>query len=133
MNNMAKDVPGRRMIVTRALPAALMDRIGSSFTAWTNPDDRTLTGAELLDAAKGWKPDIMLVMAMDRIDADCIGALPPSVRAIATLSVGHDHIDLEAARRSLSERFGSADAYLEQALGVDATMREALKAQLVDA
>ena len=40
---------------------------------------------------------------------------------------------LEAARRSLKERLGSADAYLEQVLGVDAAKRAALKAQLVDA
>lgn len=40
---------------------------------------------------------------------------------------------LHAARRSLKERFGSVDAYLEQALGVGAPMRDALKAQLVDA
>lgn len=40
---------------------------------------------------------------------------------------------LLAARRSVTERFGSIDAYLKQALGVDAAKRDALKAQLVDA
>nr|WP_246044085.1 D-glycerate dehydrogenase [Ruegeria sediminis] len=86
------------MVVTRSLPAALMERIAAEAAAWVNPEDRTLTPAELQAVADEWQPDVMLVMAMDRIDADCIAALPASVRAIATLSVGHDHIDLPAAR-----------------------------------
>ena len=42
----------------------------------------------------------MLVVSAtkDRLDADTIGALPDSVRAIATYSIGHEHIDLAAAR-----------------------------------
>ena len=52
----------------------------------------------------------------------------------ATIRVlmGVDAEFLEAARRSVRERFGSTDTYLEQRLGVDAAMREALKAELVD-
>ncbi|MBV7267349.1 tyrosine-protein phosphatase [Erythrobacter ani] len=40
---------------------------------------------------------------------------------------------LEAARKSMTDGFGSADAYLEQILGVDAAKRAAIKEQLVDA
>jgi glyoxylate reductase len=40
---------------------------------------------------------VLLVMAMDRIDAALIARLPMCVRVIATFSVGHDHIDLPAA------------------------------------
>ncbi|QFT77609.1 tyrosine-protein phosphatase [Erythrobacter sp. THAF29] len=47
--------------------------------------------------------------------------------------MGVDAAFLEAARRSVKERFGSTDMYLEQHLGVDAAKREAIKAQLVDA
>jgi glyoxylate reductase len=43
--------------------------------------------------------DVLVVSATkDRLDADAIGALPDSVRAIATYSIGHEHIDLAAAR-----------------------------------
>ncbi len=87
-----------RMIVTRALPDALMARIADGFEAWVNPDDRTLDPCKLQRAAADWQPEVMLVMAMDRFDATCIGALPDTVRTLATLSVGHDHIDLDAAR-----------------------------------
>lgn len=52
--------------------------------------------AELGAAAQD--ADALLVMAMDRIDAAFIGALPAGVKVLATLSVGHEHIDLDAAR-----------------------------------
>lgn len=87
-----------RMIVTRALPDALMARIADDFEAWVNPDDRTLNPCALQRAAFEWRPEVMLVMAMDRLDAARIGALPETVRTLATLSVGHDHIDLAAAK-----------------------------------
>jgi len=42
--------------------------------------------------------DVLVVSATkDRLDARTIGALPDSVRAIATYSIGHEHIDLVAA------------------------------------
>ena len=46
--------------------------------------------------------------------------------------MGVDEAYLEAARRSAKERFGSIDAYLEQALEVDQAKRAALQALLVD-
>ncbi|MBD2842115.1 tyrosine-protein phosphatase [Erythrobacter rubeus] len=53
----------------------------------------------------------------------------------ATMRVlmGVDAEFLEAARKSMTDRFGSTDAYLEQVLGVDAAKRERIKDQLVDA
>jgi lactate dehydrogenase-like 2-hydroxyacid dehydrogenase len=41
---------------------------------------------------------VLFVTATERIDASVIDALSPTLKAIATLSVGHDHIDLVAAR-----------------------------------
>ncbi len=53
----------------------------------------------------------------------------------ATMRVlmGVDAEFLDAARRSITDRFGSADAYLDKVLGVDAAKRDALIEQLVDA
>lgn len=87
-----------RMLVTRKLPDALMQRIGREWTAWINPDDQGMDAIEILQAARHHRAEILLVMATDRIDAAFIKGLPGSVRIIATLSVGHDHIDLDAAR-----------------------------------
>ena len=39
-----------------------------------------------------------MVTVQEPLDAAAIGELPGSVRAIATYSVGHEHLDLEAAR-----------------------------------
>ena len=52
--------------------------------------------------------------------------------ATVRVLMGVDAEFLEAARRSVKERFGSTEAYLEQVLDVDAARREALKAALVD-
>lgn len=89
-----------RVLVTRRLPGPLMERIEARYDAWINPQDRTLTGAEMQRAAEEHLPEVLLVMAMDRLDRPRIAALPRCVHAIATLSVGHEHIDLDAARQS---------------------------------
>ena len=89
---------GCRIVVTRTLPGALMDLIRSSHRCWINPEERTLTAAEVAHHASALGAEALIVMAMDRIDAQLIQTLPDCVRVIATYSVGHDHIDLEAAR-----------------------------------
>src|SRR3546814_12192814 len=51
-----------------------------------------------LDEAHRLKPDALLCsIGPARLDAAAIAALPRSIRAIATYSVGFDHIDLQAA------------------------------------
>ena len=87
-----------RVIVTRSLPDPLPARLRAEGTAWINLEPRTLSGDEILSAAERISADVLLVMAMDRIDGALIARLPKSVCIIATLSVGHDHIDLDAAR-----------------------------------
>jgi len=42
---------------------------------------------------------ILMISVEEPLDAGAIAALPASVRAIATYSVGHEHIDLDAARK----------------------------------
>src|SRR5262245_40656718 len=41
---------------------------------------------------------IFLISVQEPLDAAAIAKLPASLRAIATYSVGHEHLDLEAAR-----------------------------------
>jgi len=89
---------GCRIVVTRTLPGPLMDLLRSAHACWINPEERTLAAAELARQAGATAAEVLIVMAMDRIDAGLIRALPDCVRVIATYSVGHDHIDLEAAR-----------------------------------
>jgi glyoxylate reductase len=56
----------------------------------------TLPAAALPAALAGC--DALLVPAVYRVDGAAIRALPDCVRAIATYSVGYDHVDLAAAR-----------------------------------
>ncbi|MDE2199115.1 MAG: D-glycerate dehydrogenase, partial [Rhodospirillales bacterium] len=86
------------LALTRRLPAPVMTIVARDFVAWFNDEDRTLSSDELVRAAADHRADVLLVMAMDRVDADVIARLPASVRVIATFSVGHEHIDLAAAR-----------------------------------
>lgn len=86
------------LVVTRALPGPLTERVARSGPAWLNATDEPLTADEIVRAARDSEASVLLAMATDRIDAALIRRLPSSLRAIATLSVGHDHIDCEAAR-----------------------------------
>ena len=77
-----------------------MERIARDYDAWTNADDRQLGGDELVAAAAGC--EAILCAPGDPLIADVIARLPASVRALATFSVGYDHVDVAAARaRSL--------------------------------
>ena len=88
----------RNLVLTRALPAPLMRRIADGYNSWANPEDRTLSSEELLRAAREIEAEILFVTAFDRISASVIADLPRSVKVIGTLSVGHEHIDIAAAR-----------------------------------
>ena len=85
-----------RLLVTRRFPGAVMERIGRDYQARHNPGDRGLTAEELGELGRGC--DALLCAPGDALDARGIAALPASVRALATFSVGYDHIDVEAAR-----------------------------------
>lgn len=45
---------------------------------------------------QGADPDVLLVSVETRLDAEAINSLPHSVRAVATYSVGTDHVDKDA-------------------------------------
>jgi len=89
---MAKPV----LLVTRRLPPAVEARAARDFDARLNADDTPRAPVEIVRLAEG--ADAVLCCPADRLDAAAIAALPPSVRVIATFSVGFDHIDVAAAR-----------------------------------
>lgn len=83
------------LLVTRRLPAEVESRIARDYLPLFNLDDRRYTADELVQAADG--ADALLVTGLDILDAGVISRLPASIRILATLSVGFDHIDLAAA------------------------------------
>src|SRR5882762_5574169 len=85
-----------KILVTRHLPDEVENRLARDFAAELNPEDRAMATSEIAERAKGF--DGLLITSMDRCRKDLIDALPPSIRMIATFSVGTDHIDIPAAK-----------------------------------
>ncbi|MGD8644183.1 MAG: D-glycerate dehydrogenase, partial [Chromatiales bacterium] len=84
------------VLVTRKLPPAVEDRLQRDYDARLNADDRVYTADELVELAEG--AIAIMPSHTESLNAEVIGRLSDSVRAICSFSVGYDHIDLEAAK-----------------------------------
>ena len=90
------DVPGKiKVFASRRLPDAVEQR-AERYTLIRNPEDTVLTPEALAEAAGGC--DYILTSAMQPIPRSVLQRLSPALKAIGTLSVGYNHIDLDAAR-----------------------------------
>ncbi len=88
--------PPYRALVTLELPPEVRAVFAAAYRVDYAPDF-AFGAADA--AARIAGHDVLVVSATkDRLDARTIGALPDSVRAIATYSIGHEHVDLAAAR-----------------------------------
>ena len=86
-----------RLLVTFDLPLEVRRILEAAFHVSYAAAEFRLQPDVALDIVQGHS--LMLVSAtQDRLDATLIARLPDSIRAIATYSVGHDHVDLLAAR-----------------------------------
>jgi lactate dehydrogenase-like 2-hydroxyacid dehydrogenase len=88
------------LLVTRKLPEAIEARAARDYDARLNPQDEPWSrdGAGIARRAAETGAAGILCAAGDPMGAATIQALPASVKAIATFSVGHDHLDLAAAK-----------------------------------
>ncbi|HEX6141793.1 MAG TPA: D-glycerate dehydrogenase, partial [Geminicoccaceae bacterium] len=84
------------ILVTRKLPPAVEERLRRDYRPRLNEDDRPIPPDELIEMSAG--ADAIITVPTDRWRAAEIERLPERLRAIATFSVGFDHIDLDAAR-----------------------------------
>lgn len=84
-----------KILVTRRLPETIEARMATLFETDVNETDQSLTAEDILFGLEG--KDVLVSTITDRIDADLIRRLPPSVRLIAQFGNGVDNIDLEAA------------------------------------
>jgi lactate dehydrogenase-like 2-hydroxyacid dehydrogenase len=87
-------MPKPVLFVTRRLPASIEALAGQDFETRLTPSDIAIT--DLVARAEG--ADALLCCPGDVMDAETITALPDSVKVIGTFSVGHDHIDVAAAK-----------------------------------
>jgi lactate dehydrogenase-like 2-hydroxyacid dehydrogenase len=89
------------LVVTTRYTKEVEDRIDRDYNARRNPDRFPFSQQQLLSAAEG--ADAMFITPVDRLDSEFFQSVSPTVKIIATYSVGFEHIDLEAAaRRNIS-------------------------------
>jgi lactate dehydrogenase-like 2-hydroxyacid dehydrogenase len=84
------------IFVTRRLPDAVEDRLRRDYRPLLNPDDRSYSADQLIEHCTD--AEAVLTCSTEAWPAAQIERLPAGVCAIATFSVGADHIDLAAAR-----------------------------------
>ena len=85
------------LVVTTRYPKEVEDRIDRDYNARRNPNQSPFGQDQLLSAAEG--ADAIFITPADRLDSGFFQKVSPTVRVIATFSVGFEHIDLEAAVR----------------------------------
>ncbi len=85
------------LVVTNHYPKEVEDRIDRDYTARRNPNRSLFSQQELLTAAEG--ADAIFITPAERLDSGFFQKVSPTVRIVATYSVGFEHIDLEAASR----------------------------------
>jgi lactate dehydrogenase-like 2-hydroxyacid dehydrogenase len=93
MLNMTKPI----LVVTTRYTKEVEDRIDRDYSARRNPNPFPFSQQNLLSAADG--ADAVFITPADRLDSEFFQKVSPSVKIIATYSVGFEHIDLEAAAR----------------------------------
>jgi lactate dehydrogenase-like 2-hydroxyacid dehydrogenase len=85
------------LVVTSRYPKEVEERIDRDYNARRNPNRGLFSQQQLLSAAEG--ADALFITPADRLDSGFFQKVSPSVKIIATYSVGFEHIDLEAAAR----------------------------------
>ena len=89
-------VPNPRVVVTRELPDAVMDRLEALFDARNNRSDAAMDRAALIAAVRDC--DVLVPTVTDTIDSEVLAAAGDRLGLIANFGAGVNHIDLKAAR-----------------------------------
>jgi lactate dehydrogenase-like 2-hydroxyacid dehydrogenase len=85
------------LVVTSRYAKQIEDRIDRDFTPRRNPNQGLFTQQQLLFVAEG--ADALFITPANRLDSTFFQKVSPTVKVIATYSVGFEHIDLEGAAR----------------------------------
>ena len=85
-----------RLIVTRRVPAAVLERMQTEFDSVIT--DSEMSTDEALDAARTHNADALFLSGRFKLNAAAIAAMPDHVRIAATCAVGYDNIDVAAAK-----------------------------------
>ena len=87
-----------RLVLACLTTTAVVARARAEFDAVVAEGPADMTAAEVTQAAAAHQAEAIIFTNTLKLNAAAIAALPAGVRAGATISVGHDHIDVAAAR-----------------------------------
>jgi lactate dehydrogenase-like 2-hydroxyacid dehydrogenase len=85
------------LVVTTHHVREVEERIDQNYDARRNPNEVLFGQQALLAASDG--ADALFITPVDRLDSEFFKSVSPSVKVIATYSVGLEHIDLAGAAR----------------------------------
>lgn len=85
----------RRMFATCPLPPSVKALLSAEYDVTFAGEGRVPTDADIIAGTIGH--DVLLVTAPTQVGQALIGQLPDCVKAVATYSVGNEHLDLKAA------------------------------------
>jgi lactate dehydrogenase-like 2-hydroxyacid dehydrogenase len=85
-----------KILVTRKLPPKAEAGFAARFDCHFNESDAPKSADQIVKEADGI--DGIALTSMDKFPAELINRLPASVKILSTVSVGHEHIDIPAAK-----------------------------------
>jgi lactate dehydrogenase-like 2-hydroxyacid dehydrogenase len=85
-----------KILITRKLPPKAEAAFANSFNCKFNEMDTPKSADQIVAEADGM--DGIALTSMDKFPAALINRLPASVKILSTVSVGHEHIDIPAAK-----------------------------------
>jgi lactate dehydrogenase-like 2-hydroxyacid dehydrogenase len=85
------------LVVASEFPKEVEDRIDRDYDPRRNPNTVPFSREQFLTAAQG--ADALFVTPVDRLDSIFFEKVSPTVKVIATYSVGFEHIDLQGAAK----------------------------------
>ena len=88
-----------RLVLACLMPTDVNTRALAEFDTLIVTGKADMTGPEITQAANAHRADAVMFTNTLPLTADVIAALPPTVKAGATSSVGFDHIDVTAAKQ----------------------------------
>jgi len=86
------------LLITRRLPASVLERLRTRYEVTVNPDDRALGREALLMALRSF--DALSPTITDKLDAALLLNSGLRTRIVANFGAGFEHIDLEAAKQA---------------------------------
>jgi len=122
-------MPKPVVVVTRRWTRRAENLLAERFDARLNPDDIPLDPEEILARCRG--ATVLCPWGGDRLDSAFISKLPDSIRLIACVSAGTEHIDVAAAKARNIQVSNTPDVVTEETADLTLALMLGLNRRLV--